>query len=149
MQIPISVRSLEVEAQRTLPWSSASSCLKLRKHNMARTLSQLICFNVLIFGLISIVISLDHPFGSTSEAFQSSDSRRRPMILPLYLSPPTSSSHHLRRPFDGRRLQKSDLPRFPNARMRLHDDLLTNGLFFLFSANFPQIIFCFNYLETL
>ncbi|KAH7523701.1 hypothetical protein FEM48_Zijuj06G0039700 [Ziziphus jujuba var. spinosa] len=93
-----------------------------------RTLSQLRC-KVLIFGLI--VISLGDPFLSASEAFQSSDSRRRPMILPLYLSPPASSSHHHhRRPFDGRRLQKSDPPHLPNARMRLHDDLLANGLYY-------------------
>ncbi|XP_060673241.1 aspartic proteinase 36-like isoform X3 [Ziziphus jujuba] len=92
-----------------------------------RTLSQLSC-KVLIFGLI--VISLGDPFLSASEAFQSSDSRRRPMILPLYLSPPASSSHHHhRRPFDGRRLQKSDPPHLPNARMRLHDDLLANGYY--------------------
>lgn len=129
--------------RRLLPSSSSESTMA------RRTLSQLRC-KVLIFGLI--VISLGDPFLSASEAFQSSDFRRRPMILPLYLSPPASSSHHHhRRPFDGRRLQKSDPPHLPNARMRLHDDLLANGLcfLFLFPANFlPNYFLCFNYLET-
>ncbi|KAM6542860.1 hypothetical protein CsatB_007307 [Cannabis sativa] len=71
---------------------------------------------------------LYHSFASpSSEAFHaSSDSRRHPMVLPLYLSPPKSSSQ--RREFEGRRLHKSDQPR-PNAHMRLYDDLLSNGYY--------------------
>ncbi|XP_048436165.1 LOW QUALITY PROTEIN: aspartic proteinase 36 [Pyrus x bretschneideri] len=53
-----------------------------------------------------------------------SDDHRRPMILPLHLSSPKSNWLH-RRPFDGRRLQRS----VPNAHMRLYDDLLANGYY--------------------
>ncbi|XLR50388.1 hypothetical protein HN51_001067 [Arachis hypogaea] len=48
------------------------------------------------------------------------------MVLPLYLSPPNSSTSAL----DPRRqLQGSESQRHPNARMRLHDDLLLNGYY--------------------
>ncbi|KAL5559133.1 hypothetical protein UlMin_035344 [Ulmus minor] len=77
-------------------------------------------------------------FDLWDEAF-ASDSRRRPMILPLYLSSPNSSYHH-RRAFDGRRLQKADPPHSSNARMRLYDDLLSNGYYTtrLFIGTPPQ-----------
>ncbi|PON54240.1 Aspartic peptidase [Parasponia andersonii] len=67
-------------------------------------------------------------YNSSSEAFHGGpDSRRRSMVLPLYLSPSNSSSHAHRREFQGRRLHKSD--NRPNARMRLYDDLLSNGYY--------------------
>ena len=122
-------------AQRTFPlWSSGSSqTLWLRpRPTMAHTLAPP-TLTILIYSLIGF--SLFHKFASasaSSKAFHGSDSRRRPMVLPLYLSSPKSTSH--RREFEGRRLQKSDRP---NARMRLYDDLLSNGFFFLL---FPFII---------
>ncbi|XP_061342538.1 aspartic proteinase 36-like [Gastrolobium bilobum] len=51
---------------------------------------------------------------------------RPAMVLPLYLSAPNSSTSAL----DPRRqLQGSESKRHPNARMRLHDDLLLNGYY--------------------
>lgn len=104
---------------------------------MAPIISQL-CFAVFIYCLV--VLCLCDAFVSASDAIQDSDAIRRPMILPLYLSSPKSSHYNHRRAFDGRRLQKSELPRSPYARMRLYDDLLTNG-YLSFYPNFPQIIF--------
>lgn len=122
-----------MEAQRTFFWSSASS----EPTTMAPTISQL-CFALFIYSLI--VLCLCDEFVSASDAFQGSDTRRRPMILPLYLSTPKSSHYDHRRAFNGRRLQRSELPHSPYARMRLYDDLLTNG-YLSFYPNFPQIIF--------
>ncbi|XWS14767.1 hypothetical protein CRYUN_Cryun35bG0036500 [Craigia yunnanensis] len=54
---------------------------------------------------------------------------RRPMVLPLHLS---SRNHSLSRHVDNlrRHLQQSELSRStPNARMRLYDDLLSNGYY--------------------
>ncbi|ESW27860.1 hypothetical protein PHAVU_003G238400 [Phaseolus vulgaris] len=51
---------------------------------------------------------------------------RPAMVLPLYLSSPNSTSSAL----DPRRqLYGSESKRHPNARMRLHDDLLLNGYY--------------------
>ncbi|KAF7828655.1 aspartic proteinase-like protein 2 [Senna tora] len=51
---------------------------------------------------------------------------RPTMIMPLYLSASNSSVSA----FDSRRqLQRSEAQRHPNARMRLHDDLLLNGYY--------------------
>ena len=54
------------------------------------------------------------------------NNRHHPMILPLHLSTPNLSAHRM--PFDDhysrRHLQNSELPK---ARMRLFDDLLSNG----------------------
>ena len=79
---------------------------------------------LVVLSLIGSTILLD-TFTSASDDLRGSDLRHRPTILPLYLSSPKSSFH--RRDFEGRRLQKSDHPRTPNARMRLYDDLLSNG----------------------
>ncbi|CAN1135722.1 Aspartic proteinase 36 [Linum perenne] len=54
------------------------------------------------------------------------DSPRTPMIIPLHLSTPNVSAHR-RSDYNRRHLQNSDL--LPNARMRLYDDLLTNGYY--------------------
>ncbi|KAL9261001.1 Aspartic proteinase 36-like protein [Drosera capensis] len=54
--------------------------------------------------------------------------RPPPMLLPLYRSPPSSSSIDGSR-FSGRHLQGSDQGQRPNARMRLYDDLLSNGYY--------------------
>ncbi|XP_031270639.1 protein ASPARTIC PROTEASE IN GUARD CELL 1-like [Pistacia vera] len=53
---------------------------------------------------------------------------QRPLIIPLHLSSHNSIVH---RQLDDRRrhLQQSHLPHRPNARMRLYDDLLTNGYY--------------------
>ncbi|KAF3446582.1 hypothetical protein FNV43_RR11762 [Rhamnella rubrinervis] len=93
---------------------------------MAPATSQLCCA---LFIYCLIVLCLCDAFVSASDAFQGSDTRRRPMILPLYLSSPKSTHYHHPRAFDWRRLQKSELPHSPYARMRLHDDLLTNGYY--------------------
>ncbi|GMN34987.1 hypothetical protein TIFTF001_005021 [Ficus carica] len=81
---------------------------------------------LVVLSLIGSTVLFD-TFASASEDLRGSDLRRRPTILPLYLSSPKSSFH--RRDFEGRRLQKSDRPRTPNARMRLYDDLLSNGYY--------------------
>ncbi|XP_062099601.1 aspartic proteinase CDR1-like [Humulus lupulus] len=83
-------------------------------------------FILLIYCLIESGLLYPSFASPSSETFHGSDSRRHPMVLPLYLSPPKSSSH--RREFEGRRLHKSDQPR-PNAHMRLYDDLLSNGYY--------------------
>lgn len=58
------------------------------------------------------------------------NSSRPAMILPLHLTSPDSSISS----FNPRRqLQRSESQHHPNARMRLYDDLLINGLLPLFS----------------
>ncbi|KAG5230828.1 aspartic proteinase protein [Salix suchowensis] len=67
------------------------------------------------------------------------NNRHHPMILPLHLSTPNLSTHRM--PFDDhysrRHLQNSELPK---ARMRLFDDLLSNGYYTtrLFIGTPPQ-----------
>lgn len=81
----------------------------------------------LLLVIYSVVFNLCGAFASTT------DDHRRPMILPLHLSSPNARQYG--RALDGRRLQRSE----PNARMRLHDDLLANGFYSL--INFPLIHF--------
>ncbi|XP_010558952.1 PREDICTED: aspartic proteinase CDR1 isoform X2 [Tarenaya hassleriana] len=52
---------------------------------------------------------------------------RRPMLLPLFLSPMNSSSRSVSE--SRRSLQKSDSGHLPYSRMRLYDDLLHNGYY--------------------
>ncbi|OAY51000.1 aspartic proteinase 36 [Manihot esculenta] len=56
------------------------------------------------------------------------DNHKPPLIIPLHLSTPNVSSHRkaFSSDYNSRQLQNSDLP---NARMRLHDDLLLNGYY--------------------
>lgn len=83
------------------------------------------------------------------------DHHPRPMLLPLQL---TSRNHSQQRHLDNirRHLQQSGLsPSTPNARMRLYDDLLSNGslsykkkLFSFFPLfDFPNIEFFFFFLN--
>ncbi|KAA8531614.1 hypothetical protein F0562_006323 [Nyssa sinensis] len=59
-----------------------------------------------------------------------SGSNRHTMFMPLFLSPPNSSRNSAVAGggISRRHLQRSD-PHQPNARMRLHDDLLRNGYY--------------------
>ncbi|KAK6245951.1 Xylanase inhibitor [Theobroma cacao] len=79
-----------------------------------RTSSLLIVCSVLWFHLATVDAKHHH---------------RRPMVLPLHLS---SRNHSLHRHVDNlrRHLQQSEFsPSIPNARMRLYDDLLSNGYY--------------------
>jgi len=81
-------------------------------HLMARPLTHLILILILH---ITQTIAVDTAFLRN---------RHHAMILPLYLTTPNSSTS----PLDPRRqLHGSESKRHPNARMRLHDDLLLNG----------------------
>ncbi|KAL0545583.1 hypothetical protein IC582_015472 [Cucumis melo] len=75
------------------------------------------------FNLIGMILS-------SSVDSRDLDYQQRPVLLPLYISP-TNSTH--RRVFDRdhrlRHLQNLVKPHSSNARMRLHDDLLTNGYY--------------------
>lgn len=86
------------------------------------------------FNLIGMILS-------SSVDSRDLDYQQRPVLLPLYISP-TNSTH--RRVFDRdhrlRHLQNLVKPHSSNARMRLHDDLLTNGSVF---QKFSTIRFCF------
>ncbi|KAL2333474.1 hypothetical protein Fmac_014687 [Flemingia macrophylla] len=87
---------------------------------MARALTHLIFTTLsLIFHLVAVA--------ADSELLRNRDHGSRPaMVLPLYLSTPNSSTSAL----DPRRqLHGSESKRHPNARMRLHDDLLLNGYY--------------------
>ncbi|KAI5563791.1 hypothetical protein BDE02_14G014900 [Populus trichocarpa] len=90
--------------------------------------SIMISYSLILLNLYAIV-------SSTSDF----NNRHHPTILPLLLSTPNISAHRM--PFDGhysrRHLQNSELP---NARMRLFDDLLSNGYYTtrLFIGTPPQ-----------
>ncbi|KAK8512432.1 hypothetical protein V6N13_083019 [Hibiscus sabdariffa] len=86
----------------------ARTCLHLTSSALL-ILGALICYN-----LFAVDAKLHH---------------RRPMLLPLQLS---SRNHSQQRHLDNirRHLQQSELsPSTPNARMRLYDDLLSNGYY--------------------
>ncbi|XVF36372.1 hypothetical protein REPUB_Repub19eG0053100 [Reevesia pubescens] len=86
---------------------------------MARTWLHLISSLLVVCSLIGFHLS-------TGDA---KNHHRRPMVLPLHLS---SRNHSLHRHVDNlrRHLQQSELSRStPNARMRLYDDLLSNGYY--------------------
>ncbi|KAG2311625.1 hypothetical protein Bca4012_026084 [Brassica carinata] len=79
---------------------------------------------VSIGATVSLLIYLSLPIASGENMSPPKDGSRRPMLFPLFLSQPNSSSrsvsiHH-------RKLHKSLLP---NSRMRLYDDLLLNGYY--------------------
>ncbi|KAJ6320975.1 hypothetical protein OIU78_016217 [Salix suchowensis] len=89
----------------------------------------------LIISYCLILSNLYDIVSSTSDF----NNRHHPMILPLHLSTPNLSTHRM--PFDDhysrRHLQNSELPK---ARMRLFDDLLSNGYYTtrLFIGTPPQ-----------
>ncbi|MED6115714.1 hypothetical protein PIB30_093333, partial [Stylosanthes scabra] len=86
-------------------------------------------FLLILFITTTTTISSGDPSsvpGDASIICNSHNSPHTAMVLPLYLSPPNSSTSAL----DPRRqLQGSESQRHPNARMRLHDDLLLNGYY--------------------
>ncbi|XP_010503675.1 PREDICTED: aspartic proteinase CDR1-like [Camelina sativa] len=54
---------------------------------------------------------------------------RRPMVFPLFLSEPNSSSSSRSLSIPHRKLNKADSKSLPHSRMRLYDDLLRNGYY--------------------
>lgn len=112
--------SFESWEQSREDFSKGRSSADCKSELMARRL-------MLLLVIYSVVFNLCGAFASTT------DDHRRPMILPLHLSSPNARQYG--RALDGRRLQRSE----PNARMRLHDDLLANGFYAL--LNFPLLIF--------
>lgn len=108
--------SFESWEQSREDFSKGRSSADCKSELMARRL-------MLLLVIYSVVFNLCGAFASTT------DDHRRPMILPLHLSSPNARQYG--RALDGRRLQRSE----PNARMRLHDDLLANGFYAL--LNFP------------
>ncbi|KAF8025034.1 hypothetical protein BT93_F2018 [Corymbia citriodora subsp. variegata] len=77
--------------------------------------------------LAELVVSSTHSLSRPSN-------RHRPLILPLSRTPRDSpassfSSSSRARDHHRRRLLDSELPRSPSARMRLYDDLLSNGYY--------------------
>ncbi|KAJ9186804.1 hypothetical protein P3X46_002337 [Hevea brasiliensis] len=89
--------------------------------------------SILYYSLILLIIQ-----GFVSSALDF-DNQRLPVIIPLHLSTPNVSSHRkvFSSDYNRRQLQNSDLP---NARMRLYDDLLSNGYYTtrLFIGTPPQ-----------
>ncbi|XWS21263.1 hypothetical protein CRYUN_Cryun30bG0040700 [Craigia yunnanensis] len=86
---------------------------------MARTSLHLTSFLLIVCSVIWVHLS----------TVDAKNHHRRPMVLPLHLS---SRNHSLHRHVDNlrRHLQQSKLSRStPNARMRLYDDLLSNGYY--------------------
>ncbi|MED6162298.1 hypothetical protein PIB30_069068 [Stylosanthes scabra] len=93
----------------------------VQAHTHLLLLLLLITTTTTIFSLAPSAVS-----GDASLLCNSHHSPHTAMVLPLYLSPPNSSTSAL----DPRRqLQGSESQRHPNARMRLHDDLLLNGYY--------------------
>ncbi|RHN63014.1 putative nepenthesin [Medicago truncatula] len=81
---------------------------------MARPLTHLI---------LILILHITHTIAGDTAFLRN---RHHAMILPLYLTTPNSSTSAL----DPRRqLHGSESKRHPNARMRLHDDLLLNGYY--------------------
>ncbi|CAH8269278.1 unnamed protein product [Arabidopsis lyrata] len=80
---------------------------------------------------VSILIYFSLPYSITAgenNLHQSPAARsRRPMVFPLFLSQPNSSSRSISIPH--RKLHKSDSKSLPHSRMRLYDDLLINGYY--------------------
>lgn len=127
LSAPISVISLPFAPSRTVHRYTMSP--PSFNSYSAIVLYCLVGFNLLGMILSSAVDSRDF------------DYRQRPVILPLYISP--TNSTHLRvldRDHRLRNLQNLDKPRSSNARMRLHDDLLTNGFVF---QKISSLRFCF------
>ncbi|KAJ9166303.1 hypothetical protein P3X46_021077 [Hevea brasiliensis] len=84
----------------------------------------------------SLILLITQGFVSSALDF---DYHRVPVIIPLQLSTPNVSAHRkaFNSDYNRRQLQNSDLP---NARMRLYDDLLSNGYYTtrLFIGTPPQ-----------
>ncbi|CAL9235003.1 unnamed protein product [Arabidopsis halleri] len=80
---------------------------------------------------VSILIYFSLPYSITAcenNLHQSPAARsRRPMVFPLFLSQPNSSSRSISIPH--RKVHKSDSKSLPHSRMRLYDDLLINGYY--------------------
>jgi len=100
--------------------------------------SLVISYSLILLNLYAIV-------SSTSDF----NNRYHPMILPLLLSTPNISAHRM--PFDGhnsrRHLQNSELP---NARMRLFDNLLSNGYTHcIFFFAFVSCVLLYNWISSL
>lgn len=79
---------------------------------------------------VSIVIYFSLPYsiaaGENNLHQSPAAGSRRPMVFPLFLSQPnSSSSRSLSIPH--RKLNKADSKSLPHSRMRLYDDLLLNG----------------------
>lgn len=93
----------------------------------------LLC-SLLGFNLLAVILS-------SSVDSRDFDYQQRSVILPLFISP-TNSSHRrvLDRDHRLRHLQNLVKPHSSNARMRLHDDLLTNGSVL---QKFSTLRFCF------
>ncbi|XP_027192201.1 aspartic proteinase 36-like isoform X2 [Cicer arietinum] len=87
---------------------------------MARTFTHLIL-------ILHIAILVPSSIAADTSFLRNRHHGSRPtMVLPLYLTAPNSSTSAL----DPRRqLHGSESKRHPNARMRLHDDLLLNGYY--------------------
>ncbi|XVE55808.1 hypothetical protein DITRI_Ditri03aG0186800 [Diplodiscus trichospermus] len=86
---------------------------------MARSWLHLTPFLLTVYSVIGFYLS----------TVDAKNHHRRPMVLPLHLS---QRNHALHRHVDNlrRHLQQSELSRStPNARMRLYDDLLSNGYY--------------------
>ncbi|CAK9317100.1 unnamed protein product [Citrullus colocynthis] len=116
LSAPISVISLTFPPSRTV-----------HRHTMSppsfNSYSAIVFYCLVGFNLLGMILS-------SSVDSRDFDYRQRPVILPLYISP--TNSTHLRvldRDHRLRHLQNLDKPRSSNARMRLHDDLLTNGYY--------------------
>lgn len=96
----------------------------------ANSPSAIVVYCLVGFNLLATIFS-------SSLGSRDFDYQQRPVILPLYISS-TNSTHQrvLDRDHRLRHLQNLDKPHSSNARMRLHDDLLTNGFVFQnFSAS--------------
>lgn len=112
---------------------------------MALNLSLRLSLAHLAYALL-IFLYCSSSSSSAVDLLQGSTNRRRPMILPLYLSSSkttSSSSDRIVADHNRRQLRNSSPP--PNARMRLYDDLLSNGfdsqIYLVFS--FRSLILCF------
>ncbi|KAM3758103.1 hypothetical protein ACB098_01G017400 [Castanea mollissima] len=98
---------------------------------MALNLSLRLSLAHLAYALL-IFLYCSSSSSSAVDLLQGSTNRRRPMILPLYLSSSkttSSSSSSDRIVADHNRRQLRNSPPPPNARMRLYDDLLSNGYY--------------------
>ncbi|CAJ1971168.1 unnamed protein product [Sphenostylis stenocarpa] len=82
--------------------------------------------HLILITFITLLIFLQLIAGNSTLLCNRRHGSRPAMVLPLYLSAPNSTTSAL----DPRRqLYGSESKRHPNARMRLHDDLLLNGYY--------------------
>lgn len=117
---------------------------------MALNLSLRLSLAHLAYALL-IFLYCSSSSSSAVDLLQGSTNRRRPMILPLYLSSSkttsSSSSDRIVADHNRRQLRNSSPP--PNARMRLYDDLLSNGfdsqIYLVFFISIFDFMFHFSY----